>query len=266
MILRGYIDESYDAGPQPLTFALTCTVAPTSEWLWIVWPWENCLNEKNDDLRARGRNPITRYHAADINNLRGDFKGWSGEERNAFHQKLLTKVFARHKWGYEGYAINLKELAEEWPQTASDPKEFAYHILLQFLMFEMGTGTSNELPGWKVDLFHEHCDYDGTLRASFSRLMGDPKFAYKDVFTTIQPTRWQGCVPLQPADLIAYENFKDVHRSRPGQGMRNRRKIFQQILSLDSFVPHLKCMSRTDISKLRGIFEAAENPVARRRP
>lgn len=266
MILCGYIDEIYDAGPQPLTFALTCTIAPPSEWLWIVWAWENCLGEKDDELRAQGRKLISRYHARDVNNFRGEFKDWSDTERTAFHQKLVRKVFARHTWGYEGIAVNLQELAYEWPQTACDPREFAYHILLQFLMLEIGRGIANELPGWKIYLFHEHCDYDGTLRASFDRFMANPTFAYKDSFTTIEATKWQDCVPLQPADLIAYENFKEVHRSRPSPKMRNRRIIFQEILSLDSFVPHLKSMSRTDILKLRAIFETAANRAAQPRP
>lgn len=266
MTLCGYIDESYDAGPQPRTFALTCTIAPASEWLWIAWAWENCLSEKNDELRAQGRKLISRYHAADINNFRKEFKGWDGSERDAFHEKLLRKVFARHTWGYEGYAINLQELAQEWTQTACDPREFAYHILLQFLMFEIGRGVSKELSGWEVNLFHEHCAYDGTLRSSFERLLADPTFAYKGVFTTLEATRWQDCVPLQPADLIAYENFKEVHRNRPGPKMRNRRIIFQEVLSLDSFVPHLKSMSRTDIRKLRKIFQAAKHRATQPRP
>ncbi len=266
MILSGYIDESYSGELQPPTFALTCTIAPATEWLWIGWAWENCLHEKNVELRAQGRSPISRYHAKDINNFAMEFSDWNGGERDVFHQKLVRKVFARHRWGYEGYVLNLRELAEEWPQTASDPIEFAYHILLQFLMFEMGRGISKELPGWKADLFHERCNYNGTLRTSFNKLVGDPTFAYKDVFTTIEPKGWQDCVPLQPADLIAYENFKDVHRSRPGQKVRNRRRLFQEILSLDSFVPHLKSISRRDIPKLKGIFEAAENRVARTRP
>jgi hypothetical protein len=263
VILRGYIDESYDPGPQPLTFALTCTIAPSSEWLWIAWAWENCLSEKNAELTIHGRKTISRYHAADVNSFQGEFEGWSDAERIAFHQQLVRKVFARHTWGYEGCAVNLRQLAQEWPQTARDPREFAYHILLQFLMLEMGRGITRELSGSKVELFHEHCHYDGTLHSSFNRLTADPTFAYKDAFTTIAATRWQDCVALQPADLIAYENFKDVHRSRPSQKPRDRRTIFQEILTLDSFVPHLKSMNRTDIVKLRGIFEAAEKRAAR---
>jgi hypothetical protein len=43
---------------------------------------------------------------------------------------------------------------------------------------------------------------------------------------------WETCVPLQPADLIAYENFKIVEREAAGV---KRRKSMELILNLDSF-------------------------------
>jgi hypothetical protein len=31
---------------------------------------------------------------------------------------------------------------------------------------------------------------------------------YRQLFTTIAPMRWQDCVRLQPADMIAFDTFK----------------------------------------------------------
>lgn len=257
MNLTGYIDESYSGECPPRMFSLTCLLAKGSEWPWIEMAWQKCVEEKNASLKAEGRTTILRYHSVDINNFREDFSGWNGPERQVFCEKLI-RVFARHEWGYEGYLVNLHELVDEWPETSSDPIGFAYDVLLKFLMLEMGQGINSELPDCRVKLFHERCSYDGAYQNSFNALMTDPTFAYKHCFSTIAPMGWEDCVLLQPADLVAYGNFKEGYRTQPGEKPRERRIIFKELLSLDSFVPHLKQINRANIAKLKGIFDAAK--------
>lgn len=60
MILRGYLDESYDGQKTPRMFGLTCTMAQGSEWFWIETAWQKCLEEKNASLRKQGRSLIKR--------------------------------------------------------------------------------------------------------------------------------------------------------------------------------------------------------------
>jgi hypothetical protein len=215
-----------------------------------------CLEEKNASLSALGRTPISRYHSVDINNFRGEFADWDGPERQAFCEKLM-KVFSRHEWGYEGYLINLQAMVEELPKTKCDPIGVAYDVLLKFLMAEIGKGILIELPNAKMTLFHERCAYDGILLASFNELINDSTFASRKCFTTIAPMGWENCVPLQPADLVAYENFKDGFRSLPNPKPRERRKILEELLSMDSFVPHAKMLTRENIAKLKPLFDAA---------
>lgn len=259
MGLRGYIDESYTGEAVPSMFCLTCTIAQGSEWPWIEMAWQKCLEEKNAFLVKQGRTPISRYHSIDINNFCGEFADWNGQERQEFCQKLM-KVFSRHTWGYEGYLINLKELVDVWPETSGEPIGFAYDLLLKLMMAEIGKGISTELPGETITLFHERCSYNGVLLDSFDAMMDDPSFAYRDAFTTIAPQGWEKSILLQPADLIAYENFKEGYRTLPvppGGKVRGRRIIFSELMSLDSFVPHLKQITRENIIKFKAINEAA---------
>lgn len=261
VVIVGYIDESYDGERIPATFSLTCTIATGSEWPWIEMAWLKCLEEKNASLQRQGRKPISRYHSRDLNNFRGDFADWTGSERKEFCEKLI-RVFSHHKWGYEGYVINLQELVDEWPEAQSDPFKWAYDVLLKFIMREIGQGVVTEAPDYTVTLFHERCAYDGVLRGAFNSLMQDPDFTYKDVFTTIEPRGWESCIPLQPADLVAYENFKEAHRSetaKAGGKQRPRRLIFSELISLDTFVPHLKQFTRKNIADLRRFVEQRVN-------
>jgi hypothetical protein len=51
-------------------------------------------------------------------------------------------------------------------------------------------------------------------------MMKDPTFRGKDMFSTIAPMGWEHCVPLQPADLVAYESFKDALRKYNAKASR----------------------------------------------
>jgi hypothetical protein len=81
-------------------------------------------------------------------------------------------------------------------------------------------------------LFHDHCDYDAALLEAFDQMLGDPNFKYPTRFTTITPMRWEHCV-ARPADLVAYEHFKEGERRLPAIG-RSRRKSLEILLDLHS--------------------------------
>lgn len=257
VLLRGYIDESYSGEATPKMFSLTCTFAHTSEWPWIEMAWEKCLEEKNASLKEQRRTLVRRYHSVDINNFKEDFEGWNPSERKEFCEKLV-KVFSRHNCGYEGYLINLQELAREWPEAGPDYKAFAYGLLLKLLMSEIGRHMDHSLGGHKMIIFHERCPYDCVLLESFNEIMNDPTFPYRNCFTTIAPMGWEDCVPLQPADLLAYENFKEGFRRLPDETHRPRRAIFSEIISLDSFVAHLKHIDLSQIIRLKQLYNKRE--------
>ena len=253
VILRGYIDESYDGEKIPKMFSLTCTFAHTSEWPWIEMAWEKCLEEKNESLRRQGRTPLRRYHSVDMNNFKEDFKDWDGPERQEFCEKLV-RVISRHTCGYEGYLINLQELAKEWPEAGPDYKAFAYGLLLKCIMFNMGTGVDKHLKDHKITLFHERCEYDGVLLESFNEVVNDPTVENRKYFTTIAPMGWENCTPLQPADLMAYENFKEGLRQLPNEKPRPRRTILSELISLETFSVRLRYIDLPSIIKLKNLY------------
>lgn len=260
-VLRGYIDESYDGKKIPDMFCLTCTMAAGDEWPWIEMAWVKRLEEKNASLIAKGRKPISRYHSVTLNSFQGEFKDWNGTERTEFCKKLM-EVFRYHAWGYEGYLISIKELVDEWPETKSDPIAFAYYVLLKFMMGAIGKGIREEAPDYNITLFYERCPYGGALLDAFEEMMEDPGFSYRELFTTIGPVGWEKCIPLQPADLIAYENFKEGLRTISKQNTaqpQKRRMIFSELISYESFVPRLRQVTRANIRELRSMSLARRN-------
>jgi hypothetical protein len=71
-------------------------------------------------------------------------------------------------------------------------------------------------------------------------------------FTTIAPMGWEDCVPLQPADLIAYENFKIVERNSKG---KKRRISMERILDLDSFGGRGASLNREALKEIRSALD-----------
>jgi hypothetical protein len=71
---------------------------------------------------------------------------------------------------------------------------------------------------------------------------------------------WQDCIPLQAADLLAYENFKESERRFTG---RKRRRTLDLLLGMDgSFGGRSKVFSPEGIRKLREVIEGAKKVAA----
>jgi hypothetical protein len=43
----------------------------------------------------------------------------------------------------------------------------------------------------------------------FNQVVADKGFEHAQCFTSFASMGWENCIPLQPADLIACENFKE---------------------------------------------------------
>jgi len=105
-------------------------------------------------------------------------------------------------------------------------------------------------------LFHERSPYDARLLTTFNRVMADSTFSGREMFSTIAPLGWQDCIPLQAADLIAYENFKESERQLTG---RARRKSLAVLLDMAQFGGRARSFTdegvaalRREVDKIRG--------------
>jgi hypothetical protein len=97
-------------------------------------------------------------------------------------------------------------------------------------------------------LFHDRCNYDADLLRAFNQMLDDPTFVEKEMFSTLAPLSWEHCIPLQAADLIAYETFKDSEGKITG---RPRRKSFDFILEMERFGGRAKVFDVASIQLLR---------------
>jgi hypothetical protein len=262
-VFRGMIDESYDGGKLPRVFNLTCLVNSDAGWPYLEFDWIKVLEQKNEELRRQGRQQLSRFKASDCNNFEGEFKDWDSQERLEFYRELVG-VLRNNTLHIHSWDMPLQLLVQEFPDTAPNPVGFAYIVLLGELMDQIGQLTLS-LPHYRdqlISLHHDHCEYNGALAEHFGHLVSDDSFEYRHRYTSITPEQWQHCIPLQPVDLIAYENFKEgmrFHVKNSKEAKRNRmRASLEAIIDLDSICGRARAYTLDEIRGLKSRFETLD--------
>jgi len=247
VVLNGFIDESYDHAKVPKVFSMSCTVTSVAGWCYLEIDWLKLLARKNEELKKQGRKEISRFHAAPFNNFKGEFKDWTPDEQKEFSREIV-EVFNRNPVHTHGYCMPLQLLVQEFPETKPNPIGFAYITLLTRLMQQIGETTLALYPRDVISLHHDHCDYDAALQEQFGSLLEDSSFKYRNRFTSLTAEHSQHCALLQPADFVAYENFKEAMRE---YSKRNRRQSLERLLSLDAVSGRLKGFTVDGIRELK---------------
>jgi hypothetical protein len=252
-VFRGYIDESYD-GSQQNVFALSCIVAGAKGWTEFERAWKLHLAAKNKQLKKQGRPQISRYHATDCSGRRNEFAGWTHEERDEFVIGLFG-IFKRIPVHVVAYDVQLDELCEVFPEWANDRIGCAYALLPRFLMYTLGEDFNRMFPGipHKITLFHDrtssHGKHDPAILSAFNEQLGSG-FQYSHYFTTIAPLGWEDCIALQPADLVAFEVFKDAEARLCGRPQRKSLKSLMEKIGI-----HGRTWNKAGLHALRSAMQ-----------
>ena len=109
------------------------------------------------------------------------------------------------------YTINLAEMQDVLPETKASPYGFAYLILLWYLMDEIISRTLTREPSEAIHLFFmiAPTSMECIWMRRYFRINDPLNAALKQHFFSITPMGWENCIPLQPADLMAFENMKE---------------------------------------------------------
>jgi len=253
MILHGYIDESYNSR----FFTLSCLLGRPKDWMWFESEWKKVLRQKNQKLKHEGRKEITRYHAADCSSRKGEFEGWAIDEQIEFAKRLLA-IFNKYMTSVVAYTLPIADFKAIFPENANDLFPAMYRMLTNFLMnqtvHEIRTQAGSQaIDRVSIALIHDRSPYDHSYLAAFNFCKNDATFEGRHIFKSITPLGWEDCIPLQAADMLAYETFKDVENKASG---RNRRKSLTSILEGTKFGGRSKFFTRRTLKFLRDTIEA----------
>jgi hypothetical protein len=224
MILRGYIDESFNSK----MFTLSCLLATPYEWNWIESRWKGALRKKNKELKKAGRPQISRYHATDCANLKREFADWDIPEQIEFTKELIGILKSR-ECAVIAYSVPLDDYATVFPDHAANNMLLsqANGTLMKFLMSQIVHESGGPGKKLSIALFHDRSSEGAHIAGAVNQMLVDPTFEGKAYFSSVTSMGWENCIPLQVADFLAYETFKDSLLVRDG---KPRRKSLEALL------------------------------------
>ena len=226
MLLWGYIDDSSKED----TLVLSCIIAESSVWFWLEIDWEKALDKRNSELIAVGRKPITRFKAADCSSCKGEFEGWDVQtEQIPFVLKFLS-ILKRHRLNVVAYSINIGDVSKHIKSGSADPVAMAYVILLHYILGIIAKEILVMNDDACIGIIHDRGSYDAVFLNTFNTLTEDTEFPNRKRFNSIVSMSSESSIPLQVADLMAYENLKEVKNYSDG---RKRRKSLDAILNYE---------------------------------
>jgi len=233
LVLSGYFDESEDAD----WFTLGCMFSVGLHWDWLTVDWKNCLERKNKQLSKEGRPLISRFHATDCWQGSKEFQGWEPPEREAFRAEFRSIIDSADGFHIVSHSVKVSELGDVFRiNTPKKRNRACYRLLVQYLMMQIGNDVESRGAGYentKIPLIHDRTTgNDLTILGAFNQLKDDKTFRSRHMFTTIAPMGWEDCIPLQAADMIAYESRKQIYRHNRGEDLGGEIKA---LLDLPSF-------------------------------
>lgn len=224
MVVGCYIDES--RGPNR-TFALGAAVAKGVDWTWIKRDWKRCLERKNTQLRQEGRPCISSYHASDCESRFEEFRGWERAEKDRFITELISIVRAHHIH-LVGFSVDLDELAAVFPQIHPDYLERAAYGMLAWLTFPEVVKDAKHLhKSPEISVVYDQGHVTQHMMLAYGRMISSRPFG--PMFKSIEKASRE-LLPLQVADLIAFEAMKDRDNEK-GEKRRARRLSLSALLT-----------------------------------
>jgi hypothetical protein len=252
MIIRGFIDESYSGNQKTGLFTLTCVFVRQGTLAWFEMAWQNVLDKVNAKLRAQGRPTIQRFHATELNGGKGQFEGWTQDERIELAKNLI-RVIRYHISSHMALTMELADLKAVWPENGDDPMSFAFNVIMKLLMLDLGEILEKEKMNDRIEFVIERGPGFEPMLAAFDQLIIEEGFKYKSKFISIREGSWESDVLLQVADLFSYEAYKDALRR-----YRNReepRPSMSALLELDSVGINTRRLPREAIEEIKRLHD-----------
>ncbi len=240
-MLVGYFDASGSVDQR--AFAVAGYVASVEAWL----AWCGCWTER---LAQDG---LAYFHTTDFNASRAEFSGWKGDERRR-RQLIIDLTGIIRDAGLTrkfGTVIDTSHIAQEFSEVEQRHWKLTPFLLMaRTCMGQIRQWAIREgIQKWPALVFEDGDTGRGDLQERF-RLdqIPSPQFAPKRDRVGTDGLLVEGAIPLQAADLLAYELFDPTRKIAQDGYIKRIKKTFD---ALDDGTPgdlgltkpeHLKVM------------------------
>jgi len=217
-MLCTYLDES-GSHEASRVFALGGYVGRTEEWERFSVGWNTVLKQEGVDC----------FHMKEFVARRGAFKGWGEASRITLVHRLARVIRSRNIWGVH-YAILLDDYREVAPTWAQSGKQALspYRLCLEFLVNVIikGSLARGARPQEIALVLDQQKEFGPTIHRHYLDLQKMSE--YRPWLGSFSTSIRIKAPPLQAADFLAYESYKEVY-SRMFDPTRKPRKSFETL-------------------------------------
>jgi hypothetical protein len=243
-VFRFFCDESYDSDPKTGTgmpFYTPGIAKPSYVPRIFVVAGFFCNELQWNDVEARWRTEniragVKRYHGAHVNARTGEFDGWSKEQQIEYSKNLTAILLDQGRclhaiscamWSSDYYRI----IDEEGRRKLGIPYIACFKSCIALIAQEM------EIRGFpsedKFAVILDPNEWEDQAIEVFYKMKDTAEWPYRHRLATCAPGSTEGFVPLESADLIAYETFRLIYYGATGDKIR---KVLRSMFSTMDFL------------------------------
>ena len=196
-----YLDESgTHAGSEAV--AVAGFVSNASKWEAFSEQWSAALKEWG----------ISAFHMTDFESRHGEFANWKNEERKERLNRLLNLII-EHTFSSIGYVIRKKSFDEILSDSAKKLCADAYGMAAIGCWYTLAVRAKRPtIDGWFDYIMEAGCKGGSALHEIWRIQVSDEQWLDNTRMRSLDFRPKQKFPPLQAADILAYELFKQAQR------------------------------------------------------
>jgi hypothetical protein len=202
------------------------SVAAVAGYIGSVAQWERFGIEWNNLLHASG---VSQMHRTDLESFYGEFAGWTPQKRDVLVNKAQEIIKDRTYVGI-GHSVVKEDFERILPQILQEfyggPYGYCAFLCIARAIRWHGNKKISEPLDW---VFEAGTEGSGQFNMLMSTLYANPDMR-RDFKVNGWAFRDKTVVPLQAADVLAYEMFKHVTNQIVGKGEKKVRISFNYLI------------------------------------
>lgn len=234
-------DESFDSDPNqdkhsskqsgndryvPRAYVVCGFFGPGDLWEKVERRW----------TKANKHYGVKRFHAAEVNARKGEFKGWGEGKRNSYVKRLLRVIGDQ---GPRFHAISCGMLVRDYERIIDleGRAKFGHPYIACFksclVMIAQAMEYADFPTGDQFEVLLDRNKIENEAVRVFYKMKDDPQWPYCHRLATCAPGSSEEIPALQVADLIAYDTFRLLHSKH--LGAEHIRKSLESLFSKNRF-------------------------------
>jgi hypothetical protein len=200
MVMTGYFDEAGTHGGSPIT-VVGGFVATVAQWA----TYERELLELNDQFG------VSVFHAKDLRNRKGDFKGWLTAKKSEYNYRFLRLADDCLSGGFAAIVrkIDYEQVYRALQFPLRVRPDTAYGLCVRICLAKALLFMKDRKSDWPLSIVMEGGNPNlGDAARVFSEVKDGLRPMFQDLLGYISFGTKRGCPPLAAADALSYAVFR----------------------------------------------------------